>query len=684
MDSLLTEAGVAGDTSAAAAPAATAQPFIAPAGWSESVVMLAIDDLHESPSNPRQHYNDADLAEFAEDIKANGVLQPLRVRERVPELFKGDPNGRVGYELIYGHRRLKGARLAGLAKLPCIVTDWTDLQVKRAQISENLQREDVHPFEEAESFQALIRDHGETADTIAASLGGPSKRSFVYGRLKMLAACPAVRKACVAGQIGSEVAIMIARLRTEKLQEKALARIAAKYYDLEDGGKKSLRNIRELLAEEFTLDLKGAIFSPTDAELLPVAGACTSCPKRSANAPEYEDLVQPRRGHYKGHTIAGNANLCADPDCWAEKKKAHLKAEAAKLTTQGQTVIDGNKARSAIGADGKVKGAYLPLADVRKAIEAAAKSRPLSVAPQIVTIQNPRDGKTVKAVKIADLVTAGVMKAGDAPAKSADSWEERNRLGAIERRKNEALAEERTKMFTDLLDRVLDELASRERTAHDLYLVAATAFKGVEWDEKDLIAERWGFKDREEFEETIGQLSVAKLNRLVMECAVIEDVHVNAYSVDSKPDKLLAMAKRLGVSLAPPSAPASTPSPAALAPADSREADADASALAEDMATADAAKAASTPKPAARAQAKSKTVSYRNAATGETWSGRGLQPKWLKAAIAGGAKLTDFEIQAGSAGKVTKGAGVAGVSSSLTPAVAGGVDAKAETEGGTA
>lgn len=677
MESLLSEAGVAG--TAHTVPAG----FAAPVGWSESVVMIDIDDLHESPTNPRQHYDEADLAAFAEDIKVNGVMQPLRVRERVPELFKGDPNARVGYGLIYGHRRLKAARLAGLKKLPCIVSDWTDLQVRRAQISENLSRTDVHPFEEAEGFQALIRDHGETADTIAASLGGPSKRSFVYGRLKMLQACPAVRKACIAGQIGSEVATMIARLRTDKLQEKALARIAAKYYDLEDGGKKSLRNIRELLAEEFTLDLKGAIFSPTDPDLLPVAGACTTCPKRSANAPEFEDLTQPRPGHHRSHTIAGNANLCTDPDCWAEKKKAHLKAEATKMAAKGETVVDGNKARSAVGADGKVKGAYVALADVKKALDAASKGKPFPVKPQVVTIQNPRDGKTVKAVKVADLVSAGVMKAEDAKAKNADSWEERARRARAQRKLDEAKAETLTKQYVDLLDRVLDVLAGRERTAHDLYLVAAAAFKGVDWSEKDLIAERWGFDDRQDFEERIGQLSVKQLNRLVMECAIINDVKVNAYSLDNKPELLLAMAKRLDV----PLEPASTPSPAALAPADLRAPDAEASnedaddteGLAEDLDIATG-KASPPPSPAARPAAH-----YRNAATGETWSGKGLQPKWLKVAIAGGAKLSDFEVsQAGSAGKMTKGAGSAGESSSLTPAVAGGDGAKAKTEGGAA
>ena len=94
---------------------------------------------------------------------------------------------------------------------------------------------------------------------------------------------------------------------------------------LEDGGKKSLRLIRELLAEEFTLDLKGALFDPADSELSPVAGACTTCPKRSANAPEFDDLVQvtnPAQGYMHNCNISPFF-IMKDSPLTPEKYAAH-------------------------------------------------------------------------------------------------------------------------------------------------------------------------------------------------------------------------------------------------------------------------------------------------------------------------------------------------------------------------
>ena len=99
--------------------------------------------------------------------------------------------------------------------------------------------------------------------------------------------------------------------------------------------------------------------------------------------------------------LKGTPNLCTDPDRWDTKKKAHLKRQAEAIAAQGETVIDGNKARAAIGADGKLKGGYVPLAGELK--KAADKGKVAAV-----TIQDPRTGKTVRAVKADDAKAAGV------------------------------------------------------------------------------------------------------------------------------------------------------------------------------------------------------------------------------------------------------------------------------------
>jgi hypothetical protein len=379
----------------------------------------------------------------------------------------------------------------------------TDAEARRAQITENLHRTDVHPIEEAEGYQALIDHDGVTADDIAVQFG--KSRSYVYGRLKLLQACPQIRKACLAGEVGAEVALLIARLRTDKLQERALGYIRADLYAiLDDGGKASYRTIRDLLAEKFTLDLKGAMFDTADAQLLPLAGSCITCPKRSANASEYADLVENSTSRW-GMSKPGSADACTDPECFDAKKKAHLKREADKLASAGKVVVDGNAARNSISARGEVKGAYVALADVKDAL---AKVLPkngragavVAPAPQVVLIQDPRTGKTHKAVKRADVQAAGV-KVSDAPAQgSAASYAAQKVRRTAERAANEAKAKVEHQVRRAVLSDIRDQIVGRKRDAFDLQLVAQATWCGVAWRARNLMAELWGFKNDHELD----------------------------------------------------------------------------------------------------------------------------------------------------------------------------------------
>jgi ParB/RepB/Spo0J family partition protein len=605
----------------------------------DAITMLSVDTLHESPFNPRKIFDDAPLQELAADIKSVGrVLQPLLVRPRIPPLFGNDPEAAAGHEIVFGHRRYRAAMLAGLAEVPCMVRAMADDEARRAQISENLQRTDVHPIEEAEGYQALIDQDGQTADSVAEQFG--KSRSYVYGRLKLLQACPEIRKACLAGEVGAEVALLIARLRTSKLQEKALGYIRADHRaKLDDGGKASFRTIRDLLAEKFTLDLKGAMFDVADEMLLPLAGNCITCPKRSANAPEYADLVENTTTRW-GMSKPGSANACTDPDCWDAKKKAHLKREADKLAGAGKVVVDGTAARNSISARGEIKGAYVALADVQAALKqqydkAKTASAMVKAKPTVVLIQDPRTGKTHKAVKRTDLQAAGV-KVTDASAQgSAAASAAHEARRKAEREAAEAKVKLECQLRRAVLSDIRDQILGRERDAFDLQLVAQAAWRGVEWRARNLIAELWGFKSEHELDKRIGQMDLQQLPLFVMDCAIAPDCVVESYSLDRKPTTLLQAAKHYGVDV--------------------------------DQVRAEVAKNASTPSPAARAANKAapaaRGVRYCCPDTGSTWSGKGLQPAWLKAALAKGRTLADFDLKATAAmaaEKQTDDAGVAG------------------------
>lgn len=514
---------------------------------------LPLDDIAESPFQPRQIYRELD--ELAVTIREQGILQPLLVRPRDPR-----HGGLCAHELIFGHRRARAAALAGLARVPCRVVAMTDAEVRAAQAVENLQRADVHPFEEAAAFRMMIDAGDATAEQLAARFG--KSVSYVYGRLKLLQACAEVRDACLAGKIGAEVALLVARLRTEGLQQKALAAIKANAYraNLEDGGKDSYRAVRELLLEKFSLELKGALFALDDATLVPDAGACTACPKRTGNAPEFADVAAGKKAHSYSAVPAG-PDVCTDPECFATKKAAHLKRAAQALQAKGKTVVDGAKARQAIGADGKVKGAYVALSDVKHTLaKAAAKGKP---APTIVTLQDPRNGKTVQAVKRDDLAAAGVKLSEPRTAKSGSS----NTDHAAERQARDAKVAAATAANVALLHRVRAATAGQPPGLLELRLIVECLLEGVLFsDDSPVLAALYNVEHERQIEQLVPTLDAQGLTRLAIDCALIDGI-TSTYWESNKPERLLQMAEAHGVPLVASEVAdePSTPSPAAPA-----------------------------------------------------------------------------------------------------------------------
>ena len=368
----------------------------------ETIVTIPWGELHDSPLQYRQTYSDATIAEIAASIRDTGrIHQPLVVRLRYPNpLLRDQYDAQDGFEIVFGHTRKRGGMLAGLAGAPCVVRDLNDAQVRAAQAAENIARAGVHPIEEAQGLRAMIQEDDISADELAEQLG--KSRSYIYGRLKLLALCPEVRKAVLADEIGTEVGLLIARVGGYKMQAKALGYIKAKYYDLEDGGKNSFRAIRDLLTERFTLDLKLAIFNVDDEMLVPSAGYCGRCLKRSGNAPEFADVVS-CEGARQYQRVNTGADICTDPDCFDAKKRAHLAREASKLEQAGKTVITGNKARVAVSATGEARGAYVELAKVKDLLKKAKKDGASFTPPATVLLQDQRTGKTITAVRREDL-----------------------------------------------------------------------------------------------------------------------------------------------------------------------------------------------------------------------------------------------------------------------------------------
>lgn len=576
---------------------------------------LPLDQLHDSPYQPRTHY--AGLEGLADSIRTDGVLQPLMVRPRRPNKLRDDITD--GYEIIFGHRRSRAAELAGLTHVPCVVVSMTDTEVRSAQMAENMQRDNMRAIEEAAGYQAQIEADGITMAELAKRIG--MSPSHVSARLKLLQLTPEVRRSLEDGSIGAEVAVLIARVGPPTVQAKALADITAKGMrsDLSDGGRRSLREVRNLLAEKYTLELTGRVlFDPEDAALLPGAGACSACPKRSGNAPEFADLValadqKPNSlGRMDDWASRCGPDLCTDPDCYARKKAVVLARKVEELAATGHEVVSGAKARAALDVHGNVKGPYVAATEVKAELSRVYKAlaKAGKAAPTPITIQDPRNGKVVTAYRRADLERVGAAPKAPEKPKQTD-WEAR-------RREEEAACAAEIGARTRLLRTVRQALHQRPRSRADLQIVVASLLEEADGHVTSMVCELHDAVNYPALADALDDMSPDQLALLLLDLVLCHHVHVNSrYAIEQSPQSaLLAMAEHLGIDVeAARAEPASTPSSAARA--------------AEDA-------------PAVGKVPRG--VKYMCKATGMTWTGNGLMPAWMRAALASGKRLDDFEV----------------------------------------
>ena len=144
---------------------------------SRRVVYLGVDKIRPNPAQPRRYFDEAALEELSRSILRYGILQPLTVR-RTPQ----------GYELIAGERRLRAARLAGLREVPCLLARADEEASPLLALIENLQRRDLHWYEEAAAIAKLISAYGLSQEQAAEKLG--KSQSAVANKLRLLRLAP--------------------------------------------------------------------------------------------------------------------------------------------------------------------------------------------------------------------------------------------------------------------------------------------------------------------------------------------------------------------------------------------------------------------------------------------------------------------------------------------------------------
>ena len=292
-------------------------------------VNVPLAELVESSTNPRKTFDDEKLEELAESIGSKGVLSPLLARK---------VNGHL--EIVSGARRYRAAQRAGLQEVPVRIVAPNDDESLEMQIIENIQRADVHPFEEAQGFRALLEREGAgyTVEKIAAKIGKAA--AHIAKRLRLLDLIPPVADAFTAGRISIEHTLLIAKLGAN-VQEEALRHCYDGYYAANDA-ERSLVPVSRLQAwieQNVYLSLKSVPFSKDDESLLPEAGSCANCPKRTGfNTLLFSEVRK---------------DSCADAACFNRKLDAHIAQRVGKMPnlvqisenykTTGETPILGRR-----------------------------------------------------------------------------------------------------------------------------------------------------------------------------------------------------------------------------------------------------------------------------------------------------------------------------------------------------
>src|SRR5580692_9452711 len=282
---------------------------------------IPLDRIQESKTNPRRTFDETKLAELAGNIRQHGVLQPVLVRPL--------PDGEDGFfELVAGARRYQASQMAQRETIPATVRELTDTQCLELQLIENLQRADVHELDEARGYAALMKMEPETytVELLAEKIGRSEK--YVHARLRLTHLVEEVQQAFYNGKLSVAHAFEMARLQPDD-QKRALQecfphhRTAAAILKDRKAEAVTVRELREWVEREIHLDLTHAPFDAQDETLLPSAGSCAKCPKRTGNNPLLFPEVREK-------------SICTDRACYRRKVAALVQIRVEPLEAAGE------------------------------------------------------------------------------------------------------------------------------------------------------------------------------------------------------------------------------------------------------------------------------------------------------------------------------------------------------------
>lgn len=264
----------------------------------KNIVSVALADIQPSNYNPRKNFDEKSLAELADSIRQQGVLQAIGVR----------PIAENRFEIVFGERRYRASQIAGLEEIPAVILDISDETAEEMAVTENLQRKDVTPIEEANAYQKLIESGRHDVQSLAVQFG--KNESYIRTRLKFVSLIPEIAQLLEQDELTISVATEICRYGEDiqhDIYEKHLKE--GVLYNSWRGMKAS--EVAKNIERSYTTELKRYFFDKT---------VCLSCPHNTNNMMLFCE--------------EGSCGNCANRKCLEEMNASYLAEKAVQLMEQ--------------------------------------------------------------------------------------------------------------------------------------------------------------------------------------------------------------------------------------------------------------------------------------------------------------------------------------------------------------
>lgn len=201
--------------------------------------LIPISMIYPNPYQPRKYFSEKSIRELTDSIRQIGLLQPINVRRC------GDGK----YELIAGERRLRACKMAGLNYIKALIsTSLADKEIASIAMIENLQRENLHFFEEAEGYQSLLREHGFTQEELANRLS--KNQSTIANKLRILKLSRAVKERILSAGLSERHARALLRLHNEAAQIELIEKVAGEGLSVKATEDLVEKELKKLYGEE--------------------------------------------------------------------------------------------------------------------------------------------------------------------------------------------------------------------------------------------------------------------------------------------------------------------------------------------------------------------------------------------------------------------------------------------------